>query len=58
MCIILVTAAADEFAKINYLYLIPYYAEKLPNIEPQWTGVNGSIYPRFEISHIGYIYLH
>jgi len=29
-----------------------YYAAKLYYIEPQGAGVNSSIYPRFEVSHI------
>jgi len=28
------------------------YTAKLHYIEPQGTGVNGSIYPRFKVSHI------
>src|SRR6218665_440240 len=35
--------------KPRYIYI---HTAKLHFIKPQGTGVNGSIYPRFEISHI------
>jgi len=39
------------------LYLRYIYTAKLHYIEPQGTGINGSIYPRFKISHINLLAL-
>src|SRR6218665_1112900 len=48
---VILDSLAQLLKLVSYLHFIFQNAAKL-YIEPQGTGVNGSIYPRFDISHI------